>query len=169
MTRTQLTTVITFAALGSALAVSVARSKNWTASDLDPAALVNSLQPKSQSPEDAIYAMLDAARAGNVEIYLGSYTGALRDQLNESVKESTPAGFAKYLQQTNAAIQGVALSPPEELASGEMKLRVEYVYKDRNDVQFVYLKKESAKWRIERVDGSERVKTLVPFGTAVTD
>ncbi len=46
---------------------------------------------------------------------------------------------------------------------------MEYVYKDRNEVQFVYLQKEGANWKIYRVDGAERIKTLVPYGSAVTD
>jgi hypothetical protein len=43
------------------------------------------------------------------------------------------------------------------------------VYRDRNEVQFVYLSRSSSGWKISRVDGAERIKTLVPFGTAVTD
>jgi hypothetical protein len=46
---------------------------------------------------------------------------------------------------------------------------VEYVYRDRNEVQFVYMKKEPPTWRIYQVDGAERIKTLVPYGSPVTD
>ena len=51
----------------------------------------------------------------------------------------------------------------------EAQVRVEYVYSRRNEVQNVYLRKEASRWRILRVAGSEQVKTLVPYGTAVTE
>jgi hypothetical protein len=46
---------------------------------------------------------------------------------------------------------------------------VEYIYGNRNEVQNVYLRKESSRWRIEKVAGAEQIKTLLPFGSAVTD
>ena len=46
-------------------------------------------------------------------------------------------------------------------------MRVEYVYQDRNEAQMMFLEKAQGGWRIARVDGTERVKTLVPYGTPV--
>jgi hypothetical protein len=93
----------------------------------------------------------------------------MKDQLAETLKESGTANFADYLKTSNASVQGVALSPPQTVTAGLAKVRVEYVYRDRNEVQFVYLSRSSSGWKISRVDGAERIKTLVPFGTAVTD
>ena len=87
--------------------------------------------------------------------------------LNESLAETTQAGFAKYLQDSNAAIKGVAISEPQALTDREVKVRVEYVYQDRNEAQTLYLEKAPGGWKIARVDGAERVKTLVPYGTPV--
>ena len=50
----------------------------------------------------------------------------------------------------------------------EAQVRVEYVYGNRNEVQNVYLRKDS-RWRIVKVAGSEQIKTLLPFGSTVTD
>jgi hypothetical protein len=50
----------------------------------------------------------------------------------------------------------------------EAQVRVEYVYGNRNEVQSVYLRKD-LRWRIVKVAGSEQIKTLEPFGSAVTD
>ena len=50
-----------------------------------------------------------------------------------------------------------------------MKVQVEYVYADRNEVQFVYLIKEGRRWKISAVDSAQRVKTLVPYGSPVTE
>ncbi len=115
----------------------------------------------------AIYAMLAAARDGDVNAYLASYTGQMATALQASVRESTPDGFARYLRDSNAQIKGVALTEPEPFSGSEAKVRVEYVYQDRNEAQTIYLEKVEGAWKISRVDVAERVKTLVPYGTPV--
>jgi hypothetical protein len=151
--------LLTAAALAVTFGLAVAKNKGWTLAGAD----------LSATPEDAIYGMLDAARAGNVKAYLDCYSGHMNDQLRQSAADAVPGDFEKYLKTTNAAIQGVALSPPETIAAAQVKVRVEYVYRDRNEVQFIYLRNESSRWRIYRVDGAEQVKTLVPYGSLVTD
>ncbi len=119
------------------------------------------------TPQDAIYNMLDAARDGDVSKYLSHYTGQMEASLKQAIAESTEAGFARYLKESNAAIKGVAINEPQALTDREVKVRVEYVYQDRNEVQQMYLEKGAAVWKIARVDSAERVKTLVPYGTPV--
>lgn len=152
-----------------ALSVSVARNKGWTLSDFRPAAIIARLQPKPAAPEDAIYGMLDAARLGDANAYLACYTGHMQESLRQSAKEAGAAGFLKYLRDSNTAIQGVAINAPEPIGAGRVKARVEYVYRDKNEVQFVYLTRDGSRWRIYQVDSAEKIKTLVPFGSAVTD
>ena len=124
--------------------------------------------PKSPAgPQDTIYGMLDAARTGNVGAYLGSYTGALQASLREAVRESTEKGFAKYLQDSNVTIKGVAVSEPQQVSESVVSVRVEYVYQDRNEAQNLRLERVNSEWKIAAVDGAERVKTLVPYGTPV--
>ncbi len=165
MNRTALTRILTGAFVAAMLLLVVGRSRGWTFS------FKNVLQAKSptQTPEDAIYRMLDASRAGNASAYTACYTGHMLEQLRQAAAEQGDGAFSQYLKTSNAAIQGIALSPPEAIANGEVKLRVEYVYKDRNEVQYVYLRNPGSGWLIEKVDGAERIKTLVPFGSAVTD
>jgi hypothetical protein len=118
-------------------------------------------------PQDTIYGMLDAARTGNVASYLSSYTGALQASLREAARESTEKGFAKYLQDSNASIKGVAVSEPRQISEDAASVRVEYVYQDRNEAQNLRLQKMNGEWKIAAVDGAERMKTLVPYGTPV--
>jgi hypothetical protein len=119
------------------------------------------------TPQDAVYRMLDAARDGDVKSYLSAYTGQMEASLKQAVAESGEAAFTRYLKDSNAAIKGVALMEPQPLAEREVKLRVEYVYQDRNEVQQMIVEKTPAGWRIARVEAAERVKTLVPYGTPV--
>ena len=120
-----------------------------------------------RAPQDANYNMLDAARQGSVSGYLASYTGQMLASLERVLSESGEAGFRKYLQDSNAPIKGIAITEPQMLTDREVKVRVEYVYQDRNEVQFVYLEKFGKDWKIARVDSTERIKTLIPYGTPV--
>jgi hypothetical protein len=119
-------------------------------------------------PEDAIYGMLDAARAGNSKTYLDAFSGPMRDQLVQVMKETAEPSFAAYLKSQNAKYQGVAVSVTDRPSDTEAQVRVEYVYGNRNEVQSVYLRKDS-RWRIVNVSGAEQIKTLLPFGSTVSD
>ncbi|HYW43002.1 MAG TPA: hypothetical protein VE959_09100 [Bryobacteraceae bacterium] len=157
MTRQRKVHVITITVLALALGIALARKQaSRSAAGTEPA-----------TPQDFIYAMLDAARSGNVKAYLDSYAGQMRASLEQSVRETTADNFSKYLRDSNAAIKGVAISDPQTLGGGEASVRVEYVFQDRNEAQIMYLEKDGNAWRITRVDGAERLKTLIPYGTPV--
>ena len=116
-------------------------------------------------PQDAIYAMLDAARNGDVARYLSSYTGEMAQALTRAKNDSPD--FAKYLRDSNAQLKGIAVMEPQPQPDGQVELRVEYVYQDRNEAQFYLLSKTASGWKISRVENSERVKTIIPYGTPV--
>jgi hypothetical protein len=168
MTKERQARIVTVAVLAAALGVVLAQKSGWrlpifAATDLIPKPAVRT----DPTPQDAIYAMLDAARAGDVTTYLASYTGQMEVSLKQSLAETTEPAFAKYLKESNAAIKGIAIAEPQSLTDRDAKVRVEYVYQDRNEAQWVYLEKGAGGWKIARVDGMERVKTLVPYGTPV--
>lgn len=161
--------VVTIVVLAGALAIVLGQKYGWKlpnvkVSDLAPRPAAPKPDP---TPQDAIYAMLDAARVGDVKTYLASYTGQMENSLKQSIGETTETGFAKYLKDQNASIKGIAISEPQQLTDREVKVRVEYVYQDRNEAQLMFLEKAPAGWKISRVDSTERVKTLVPYGTPV--
>ena len=104
MTRERKTHVVTIAALIVALGIALGQKEGWRWGQSAP--------KEPPGPQDAIYGMLDAARAGNVAAYLACYSGGMQASLQQSVRESTEAGFAKYLRDSNAAIKGVAVSDP---------------------------------------------------------
>ena len=158
MTSRRKAQLVTIAVLACAIGVVVA--KRWR-----PATGSRPVVKQEQTPEDAIYGMLDAAREGDVGKYLASYTGQMETSLKSAVADSQD--FGKFLKDSNAAIKGVAIAEPQQTDDGSMKARVEYVFKDRNEVQFMYLEKTARGWKITRVDSSERIKTLVPYGTPV--
>ena len=122
----------------------------------------------SSNPEDAIYSMIEAERAGDTKAYLDAFTGSMRNDLLQLIRESSESTFASYLTR-NAAFQGVAVTVVDHPSSDEAQARVEYVYTDRNEVQNLYLKREGERWRIFRMAGAEQKSGLFPFGSRVAD
>ncbi len=121
---------------------------------------------KEETPRDVIYAMLDAARDGEVDDYLECYTDQLERTLRQSHAEMGQDRFSEFLRDRNRDIKGIAMNAPEE-AGDETEVRVEYVYADRNEVQLFYLVTLNDSWKIRRVSDIRRVETPVPYGTPV--
>lgn len=161
MTKQRKAQALTITVLLGALAVAVIGRSGWRPS------LPSTVSKADPTPQDAVYAMLDAAREGDVGQYLTAYTGPMETSLKQAIAEQTEAGFARYLKETNAPIKGIAITEPQALTDREVKVRVEYVYQDRNEVQLMYLEKLGRAWKIARMDAAERIKTLVPYGTPV--
>jgi hypothetical protein len=157
------------ALLAAAVVLFVVGEKNgWRLPSGEAAAgLISGAAPEPKQPRDTIYAMLDAARDGDVAAYIACHAGQMARQLEQSRDEMTAAGFAQYLKDRNREIKGVAINEPEKASEREARIRVEYVYQDRNEVQQVYLEHIGGAWKILGVDVAERVKTLVPYGTPV--
>ncbi|MEZ5400970.1 MAG: hypothetical protein R2729_14970 [Bryobacteraceae bacterium] len=168
MTKERKAQVLTVALMAGAALFVVARQGGWTPSAATVAEMVPAAQPKADpTPQDAIYAMLDAAREGDVSSYLSHYTGQMETSLQQAIAEQGETAFGRYLKETNSPIKGIAINEPQTLTDREVKARVEYVYQDRNEIQFFYLEKQGKEWKIARLDTAERIKTLIPYGTPV--
>lgn len=166
MTRERKAQLLTGLVMAGALGFAAYRKGAFAS--LDWSRLAPTAQAKrEETPQDAIYAMLDAAREGKTPAYLSYYTGQMEELLRKTIADQGEPAFAKYLRDTNAPIKGIALQEPQPLTDREMKVKVEYVFADRNEVQWMYVEKVGGKWKIARVDSSERIKTLVPYGTPV--
>jgi hypothetical protein len=120
------------------------------------------------SPESVIWRMSDAARTGDVETYLSCFDGELRRNLEKTVAEMGERKFSEYLKRLNEEITGIAISDLDPTGEAGAKLRVEFVFRGKNEVQQHYLVLRDGAWKIERVDESERIKTLIPYGTDAT-
>ena len=127
-------------------------------------------QPAEENtPESAVWRMVDASRAADPDRYLACYTGEMETQLRRNLQEMGAAGFRDYLAGAHKQVKGIAISAPEMASEDEGRLAVEYVYQDRNEVQQVYVRRLEGRWKIYRVDSSQRIKTLVPYGTPVSE
>jgi hypothetical protein len=166
MTREQKARYLTLGVIGVVVVFLAGQKSGWKLPS-GVTALKTAEPPRPPEPRDAIYQMLDAARAGDAEAYLKCFSGQMATQLQQSQAEMGARAFSRYLTNTNKEIKGVALSEPVAVTDREVRVRVEYVYQDRNEVQQMYLEKTPDGWRIARLDAAERIKTLVPYGTPV--
>jgi hypothetical protein len=152
--------VLAVAALLGALAAGSARKAGWFEGAVSPAVT------DEEAISAAVYATMNAARAGDVSRYLSNYTGPMRVALENSLDDSGRAAFARYLQSLDAGVKGLAVSV--DVSGGrEAKARLERVYQERNEVQVVYLEKERGAWRIARTDGDQSVKAAIRYGTPI--
>jgi hypothetical protein len=118
-------------------------------------------------PQDAIYEALDAVREGSLAKYIEAHTGSMEASLRRAAAEFGEARLLQSLQQRNVPLKGIAVQEPERLSEREVRARVEYVFADRNEVQTYYLERSGDRWKIARVDGAQRIPTLIPYGTPV--
>ena len=165
--RPDVNVMITVAVLLVVFAVALLRSNHWRlpSSWGDWKISGNRLVPST--PEDGIYAMFDAARAGDASAYLDCFSGPLRDQLAAAAKED--GNFREYLTRQNSAVQGMAVMVTDRPSADEARVRVDYVYSDHNEVQNIRLMREGRRWKIISMDAAESVKPLVPYGSKATD
>jgi len=159
-------TVITLLVLALTLLLILVREEHW---QFKPTAAAIFKTRRAETPEDALYKMLDAASIGDTKAYLDCFAGDLRQQLTQVIHETSTAQFAQYLSSQNSAFTGVAVSATDNANPGNARLRVEYIYPERNEVQTVYLRRDPDNWKIVQVTGSEQIKTLIPFGTRVSE
>ena len=145
--RRRVATIITVLVLGAVLV--------WT---------VRREAPEPPQPEDLIWALIEAAQAGDVETYLDCFGGALRTQLDNTVFEMTPTGFSKYLRSSSDPLTGVAVYDVEVTDSDRATLTVEYVYRDATERQRMQLELFRGGWKIVDLDRSKRAKPLIPYG-----
>ncbi|MGA2132103.1 MAG: hypothetical protein ABSH50_07425 [Bryobacteraceae bacterium] len=160
MTRDRKAQIATVLILAGALTLVAAKRSGWR-----PAAIIQRTAPVT--PQDTVYRMMDAARDGDVRAYLGCYTGPMESSLRQIVKEKGESSLADYIRSFNASVKGIAIQEPQNVAENEVRLRVEFVYRDRNEAQIYYLQQSAAGWRIARQENTEGVKAVVPYGTPV--
>ncbi|MBX9602458.1 MAG: hypothetical protein K2X35_15725 [Bryobacteraceae bacterium] len=159
MNKQRLARIITLTVLAVTVGIVVAKQGGFNA------AISKWTERREASPQDAIFAMLDAAREGNVDAYLAQYTGPMEQALRK-VKSESP-DFARGIRESGAGIKGIAVLDPEPLPEQRVKARVEFVFEDRTEAQTMFLEKTRAGWKIAAVESAERIKTLVPYGTPV--
>jgi hypothetical protein len=147
--------IVTILLIGSALVLLTQRERlsAWKL-ETKPAA----------SPEDIVWRMSDAIREGDVQAYLDCFSGALKQNLQRTADDMGEAQFSQYLKKLNDEETGIAVSDLEQTNEQTATLKVEFVFRGRNEVQKHSFELLAGAWKITQVDGAVQVKTLIPYG-----
>jgi hypothetical protein len=119
---------------------------------------------ESATPQQTIHQMFDAVQAGDTRRYLASYAAPLRAELEQS--GGPPAQFAVYLRQQNAGVKGLALGAAQG-GGNQVRIPVEYIYPDRNELQWLTLQRQGGQWLITKIEAALHQAAPVPYGTPV--
>ena len=120
------------------------------------------------TPEDRINLLYEAAGRGDVDAYLDCFTGALRERMDNEVRERGPDAFAADLRRSLEGVVGRAIRQDltEQLADGRIRVVVERVYEGRPWERQAYrLVKEGDTWRVYHIEPAEVFEPPVPYGT----
>lgn len=111
----------------------------------------------------------EAARRGDLSRYLDQFTDPLLAQLSATRADKGDPYLRDYLDRQTAPLKGLAadLTRKKALDPDAVRLPVEFVYADRNEVQWFVLRRAGDRWRISRIESVRSAPTLIPYGTPV--
>ena len=119
------------------------------------------------TPIDSVTRMIDAARDGAADAYLDCFTGALRDDLTAMRAAKSPAMFDSAIQSSVEGITGLAVKDEFTLDDGRVRLRIERVFAEHNELGEIVLHNTDTGWKIEQVTGAQRFIPEIRYGTPV--
>jgi len=120
-------------------------------------------------PREVVLAVIDSARAGDVDGYLDGFVGEMRDKLNDEVRRDGREGFSEYLRQRTSEIAGVYIQREEQLDDGQVQLDVELVFPSRAEKQRYVLVEVGRAWKISDIQIAEYSKPLEEYGAHISD
>lgn len=127
-----------------------------------------SLRRAAAQPEDTVLAAFEAAKEGRDLDYLALFTGKMLTDLAGARREMGEERFRQYLRESASSVKGIALSDRADVEEGKVRVRVEYVYAEKNDVQHYTLRREGTPrraWKVCDISATRRARTIIPYGT----
>ena len=124
-----------------------------------------SLDEPAAGAEARLRQALEAARQGDVNAYLSSFGGTLRERTQRDVQERGKSAFADDLKKAAQGRKGHAIYAPEPDGPNAWMLTVESVYADHNERQTFRLERVADNWLIMAVQ-SARGDATRPTSTA---
>jgi hypothetical protein len=126
---------------------------------------------ESASPALPVEEAIEAAQKGDIDGYLARFTDPLSAQLTRLRAEKGDAYLRDYLTRLTAPVRGITadLNRRESVGPDTIRLPIEFVYADHNEMQRFLLRQERGQWRISGVDLVRSSPTLIPYGTPIQE
>jgi hypothetical protein len=121
------------------------------------------------SPVKPVEDAFEAARKGDLDAYLDQFTDPLKSQMLRLRTEKGDAYLRDYLARLCGPIKGISadLTRQESVGPDTIRLPVEFIYADHNEVQTFQLRREGGRWRVLQIATVRSAPTLIPYGTGV--
>jgi hypothetical protein len=126
--------------------------------------------PDTTGASERIEALLAAAGRGDVDAYLASFTGPIRDRLARQANERGRAAFAEELRRAARARKSHATFEPDPDGDGPVAARVtvESTFADRIERQTFRLVRGTSGWVIDGVESARDHSPRNALGTLAT-
>ncbi len=121
----------------------------------------------SQTPQDAINRLFDAATEGDDRAYLRLVGGELRKSLQREREQLGVEPFRESLRRTIDGVMGLAIVRSDQAPPGCVAMDVTITFVDRNENQRMLLELEDDRWRITSISAATMSKPPIPYGTPV--
>jgi hypothetical protein len=123
--------------------------------------------PVESTPAERVNAMARYSSEGMAPEYIDCFTGQLRAALEQTRDQMKPGAFGELLRNRSASVRGVAISDQTQPDENTSKMKVEWIFEDRNEAQYFTLLKVDGDWKISEMSGAQYNKPEIPYGTKV--
>lgn len=123
---------------------------------------------ESPRPQEAVFAVFDSARAGDVKGYLSEFSGEMRERLAEQAERDGEERFAEYLQQSTREIAGIYIQKEVQFGEAEVRLDVDFIFPTRTERQRYRLVKEGKAWKISDIQDAEYREPVEEYGAHIS-
>jgi hypothetical protein len=122
----------------------------------------------ASTPDGVVWAFFAAQKTGDVGKYLGTLGGDALKVAQQSINDTGRAKFAEYLKQSDKELKGIAVRGKQDGAPGSVVVLVDLTFADGQEAQRFLVAREGVGWKILRIEGDQRRRSLIPYGTPVT-
>lgn len=120
------------------------------------------------TPDGAVWAFFAAQKSGDVGRYLRTLGGEALKVAEQSVRDAGRAKFAEYLKRSDGELKGIAVRGKQNRAPDSVLVLVDLTFGDGQEAQRFLVERRGANWKITRIEGEQRRRSLIPYGTPVT-
>lgn len=117
-----------------------------------------------QAAGDVVWALLEAAQAGDAARYVAHLARPLRARFEGSSQDGEAAAG---LRQSLFGVKGIAVMAADPTGNETCVVNVEFQYGDRKEGQRFHLRHRDASWQIERIETARPLEQIIPYGTPV--
>ena len=120
-------------------------------------------------PEDAIIAMVQALKAGDVPGLLRCFGGELGRRLEGIIERQEKRDLERWLRRRGQAVKGLAILNKESRSANEVMVFTETVYEGRNKRQSFLLRRIDGRWKVVRSDFEAVSDWETDFGKSIQE